>query len=141
MAFQNNVIALQLPCLSAIDTIKDDIAKSCLASPNKQFGPLLLETDASGSQKGAALSQAERPIAFFSRTLSQPEQKQSTVEREAMAIVESFRKWAHFIKAIDTTVKTDQKSVSFIVSRNKSKIKNDKLVRWRLELSEFKYYI
>ena len=105
------------------------------------FGPLLLEIDASGSAIGAVFSQAERPIAFFSRTLSQPEQKQSTVEREAMAIVESFCKWAHFIKAIDTTVKTDQKSVSFIFSRNKSKIENEKLVRRKLELSEFKYDI
>ena len=47
----------------------------------------------------------------------------------------------HFIKAIDTTVKTDQKSVSFIFSRNKSKIENEKLVRRKLELSEFKYDI
>ena len=90
---------------------------------------MLLETDASGSAIEAFLSQAERAIVFFARTLSQPEQKQSAVEREAMAIVESFRKWAHFIKAIDTTVKTDQKSVSFTFSRNKSKFNKTARIR------------
>jgi len=40
-----------------------------------------------------------------------------------------------------TIIKTDQKSVSFLFSPNKSRIKNDKILRWRLELSNYKYDI
>ena len=58
-----------------------------------------------------------------------------------MAIVEAFRKWGHFVRTYKTVVKTDQKSVSFIFSKHRSKTKNDKLTRWRLEQSEFAYTI
>ena len=140
-AMQAKALPLSPRVLNAIQAIKTDIASACLASPRKDLGHLLLETDASGTAIGAVLSQADRPIAYFSRTLSAGEQKQSTVEREAMAIVESCRKWGHFIKAIHTVVKTDQQSVSFMFAKNKSRIKNDKITRWRLELSEYDYEI
>ena len=40
------------------------------------------------------------------------------------------------------TLVTDQRSVSFMFDRHRaSKIKNDKILRWRLELSPFQYQI
>ena len=73
---------------SSIEELNADIA-----IPQKNGTPFRIETDASGSATGASLSQSDRPIAYFSRTLSNAEQKQSTVELEAMAVVEAFRKW------------------------------------------------
>ena len=128
-------------CQEAIDTLKSDIAQSSLSVPLGDGTPLLLETDASDQAIGACLTQGERPIAFFSRTLSGAERKYSIVEKEAMAIVETFRKWSHYIRCYQTIVMTDQRSVAFLFSRQKSKIKNDKLIRWRLELSEYQYEI
>ena len=124
-----------------IDALKTDISNALLAIPEPSSGPLTIETDASGVAIGAILSQAERPIAFFSRTLSSSEQNQSTVEREAMAVVEASRKWREFILSFPTVIKTDQKAISFMFSKQKSRIKNEKLARWRLELSELSYDI
>ena len=87
------------------------------------------------------MTQAGRPIAFFSRTQSLAELKHSAVEREAMTIVVSFRKWADFIRSFRTLVKTDQKLIVLIFASHSSRIKNDKLTRYRLELSEFIYDI
>lgn len=127
--------------VDAIETLKLDIANATLAIPEPMAGQLVMETDASGTAIGAVLSQADRPIAFFSRTLSASERNQSTVEREAMAIVEAARKWNEYLHTFPTLIKTDQRAISFIYSRNQSRIKNDKLARWRLELSQFHYDI
>ena len=55
-----------------------------------------------------------------------------------LAIVEAVRKWAKFLSGRHFTVITDQQSVSFMYSaRNHGKIKNNKILRWRMELSEF----
>ena len=140
-AQKQGAFPLNRNCVDAIDSLKQGIASASLAIPIAGAGPLLLETDASGTALGATLSQGGRPLAFYSRTLSTSEQMQSSVEREAIAIVEAFRKWGHFVRTYETVVKTDQKSVSFIFSKHRSKTKNDKLTRWRLELSEFAYTI
>ena len=130
-----------LKALDAIEQLKADIAKSSLVIPQSNGTPIRIETDASGSAIGASLSQNDRPIAYFSRTLSNAEQKQSAVELEAMAVVEAFRKWEQFIRSYPTSVLTDQKAIAFIFSRQKSRIKNEKLIRWRLELSQYRYEI
>ena len=125
----------------SIELLKQDVRASVLTIPDSKSGSLIIETDASGSAIAAVLSQCERPIAFFSRTLSETERKMSTVEREALAIIESSRKWRDYILTYPTVIKTDQRAVSFIFSKQKTRIKNDKLSRWRTELSELRYDI
>ena len=100
-----------------------------------------METDASAYAIGSAITQGGRPIAFFSRSLSQSEKAYSSVEKEALAIVDSFRRFENLLRVYPVTVKTDMKSVAFIFSDNKSKVKNEKLLRWRLELAEYRYEI
>lgn len=67
---------------------------------------------------------------------------QSSVEKEALAIVECVRHWKHFLVPKKLKINTDQKPVSFMFERTpKSRIKSDKITRWRLELSMFDYDI
>ena len=139
-AQSNHNYPLKQDAIQSMQRMKQDIANSTLAMPIMDH-PLTLETDASGTAIGAALSQNNRPIAYFSRSLSAAEQKYPAIEREAMCIVESFRKWSHFMSCCRSLVKTDQKCVAFLFSRQKSRIKNDKLIRWRLELSQFAFEI
>jgi transposase InsO family protein len=126
--------------IAAIQRLKSSLSESTLSAP--QFGiPYTIETDASENALGGSLSQCGKPVAFMSRTLTHSERKQSVVEREACAIIECCRRWRHLLlSAPSFTIVTDQKSVSFLFStRSVSKIKNEKLIRWRLELSEYHF--
>jgi len=74
--------------------------------------------------------------------LSPSELKHSSIEKEAYAIVEALRKWRHFLIGRHFKLVTDQRSVSFMFnSRHSSKIKNEKILRWRLELACYNYDI
>ena len=63
-------------------------------------------------------------------------------EKEPPAIVEAVQKWAHFLSGRHFTVNTDQKSVSFMyTTANYGKIKNEKIMRWRILLVEYDFEI
>ena len=133
---------LSKEAIAAINKLKDLLQNACLAAPRGDT-PLTLETDASGTALGGTLLQEGRPIAFLSRILSKSERNQSVIEREACAIVECCRKWRHLLHAAPHfNIVTDQEAVSFLFnSKPLSKIKSEKVARWRLELSEFRFYI
>lgn len=121
--------------------LKLDILNAVVSSIDNE-GTLTVETDASDHALGAALTIEGRPVAFFSRTLTNSEQKHSSVEKEAYAILEAIRKWRHYLLGRHFRLITDQRSVAFMFSdRHSSKIKNDKIMRWRIELSCYKYEI
>lgn len=121
--------------------LKDEISQACLAAIDDD-APFTIETDASDCALAAVLSQCGRPVAFFSRTLSHAERRHSIVEREAAAIVEAVRKWRDLLVGRKFSIVTDQQAVSYIFNTQlSSRIKNDKLLRWRLELSNYCYEI
>ena len=104
--------------------------------------PFTIETDASETAISASLNQKNKPVAFFSRTLNVNELRHSSIEKEATAIVEAIRKWSYFLQGRRFHLITDQKSVSFMFDhRRQSKIKNNKILRWRLELAQYDYDI
>ena len=103
--------------------------------------PFTIETDVSDEAIATTLTQDERPVAFFSRTLNEAEKRHSIVEKEAYAIVESIRKWRHFLTH-HFNLLTDQRSVSFMFDNKVvSKIKNEKILHWRIEFSPLSYTI
>uniref|UniRef100_A0A2C9L106 Reverse transcriptase RNase H-like domain-containing protein n=1 Tax=Biomphalaria glabrata TaxID=6526 RepID=A0A2C9L106_BIOGL len=121
------------------ESLKNELEKAAVYTidPNRS---LTVETDASDIAIAATLNQDGQPVAFFSRSSTKSERKHSSVEKEAYAIVESLRKWKHFLVGKAFTLVKDQRSVSFMYNRsNKGKIKNEKIQRWKLELSCFHY--
>ncbi|KAF2899044.1 hypothetical protein ILUMI_07131 [Ignelater luminosus] len=74
-----------------LDKIKSIIATTVMTIDPE--APFTVETDASSFAVAATLSQLGRPVAFFSRTLSKIQLQQSSIEKEACAIVEALRKW------------------------------------------------
>jgi hypothetical protein len=125
----------------AFNELKNDIANSILTTIDPH-SPLLVETDASDLAVTASLSQGGWPIAFYSRSLSDCEKRHSAIEKEACTIVETLRKWKHFLTGNHFKLVTDQQALSFIFyMKHSSKIKNDKIMRWRLEMSCYSFEI
>ena len=79
---------------------------------------------------------------IFSRSLTKSELQHSSVEKEAAAIVVAVCKWNHFLAARHFKLITDQRSISFMFDgKNHGKIKNAKILHWRIEFSQFDYKI
>lgn len=104
--------------------------------------PFNLTTDASNYALGAILSQgaigSDRPVCYASRTLSETEQKYSTIEKELLAIVWATKYFRPYLFGHKFKIITDHKPLTWLFSLKEP---NSKLVRWRLRLEEFDYEI
>ena len=127
--------------VSDFENLKKAIAAATLQAID-EAQPFVVECDASDKAISATLNQNGRPVAFMSRSLQGAELAYPAVEKEATSIIEAVRKWNHLLMRKCFTLVTDQKSVAFMLdSRKRTKIKNNKILCWRLELSQFSYDI
>ena len=92
----NRVFPLKDQALSSFVNLKSELADVTLGVINEK-DPLTVETDASDVAISATLNQNNRPVAFWSQLLRRKELTQSSIEKEAMAIVEAIRKWSHLL--------------------------------------------
>ena len=141
IAKRDGLLPLQKDALDCLDDIKKAVAKAILWIPDRQK-PFILETDASGTTLGGVISQEGRPVAFVSYKLSDQEKHWSAIEKEAYAIVWCTQKCRQYLLGSKFTIITDQQGLSYLFdSRPKSSIKNSKLCRWRVALSEYTFDI
>ena len=64
------------------------------------------------------------------------------IEKEAATIIEAIRKWKHYLTGRRFSLITDQKFVSYMFNtKHSGKIKNDKIMCWRIELSTYDFDI
>jgi hypothetical protein len=96
----------------AFDDIKAAIAKETVLAYPDFSKPFEIYTDASSTQLGAASTQDNRPIAFFSRKLSETQQKYSVTEIELLAIVETLKEFNNMLWRQDIKVYTDHKNLT-----------------------------
>ena len=127
--------------MTDFENLKQEIVKASLKSVDETM-PFVVKCDVSDVAISATLNQGGRPVAFMSRSFQGSELHYPAAEKEAMAIIEAGRKWNHFLSRQHFTLVTDQRSVSFMLgSRKRSKIKNNKIQCWRLELASYSYTI
>ena len=127
---QNCVFPRANDALKAFELLKSELATVTLGVINEDV-LFVVKTDASNVALSATLNQNYKPLAFFSRSLNKSEVKQSSVEKEAAAIVEAIRKWSHFLAGHHFKLITDQRSVAFMYNhKTHAKLKNTKDLRW-----------
>ena len=107
--------------------------------------PFVVESHTSEVAISATLNQDGRPVAFISRKFELHELHELhylSVEKEATAIIESVRKWEHLLRHKHFMLITDQRSVTLLMNNPKrTKIKNNKILNWSLELASLSYTI
>ncbi|UYV63168.1 K02A2.6-like [Cordylochernes scorpioides] len=87
---------------SAFETVKEILTSEPLLIYPTIGIPFILNTDASGIAVGACLQQevngTVRPIAYYSKRLTGPEIRYSTIEKEAYAVVLSLQHFKHLLE-------------------------------------------
>ena len=117
----------------AFDSAKELICREVLLAYPDYSKPFDIYTDASTRQLGAVITQNNRPIAFFSRKLSDTQRKYTVTELELLSIIETLKEfkgmlWGHTIR-----VYTDHKNLI----QDASGMSSDRVFRWRMLLEEY----
>ena len=105
--------------------------------------PLVLTTDASKYGIGAVLSHtttdAEHPIACYSRTLSKAERNYSQLDKEDLAVIFGFGKSHKFVDGRHVKIFTDHKPLitSFEERKQIPVIISPRIQRWVITLSSY----
>ena len=112
--------------------MKTTIAKEVvLAYPDftKSFD---IYTDASTKQLGSVITQDNRPIAFFSRKLSDVQSKYTATKLELLAIVETLKEFNGMLWGQWINVYTDHKNLT----RDGLGLTSNRVARWQILLEE-----
>ena len=117
----------------AFDAIKQCLAREVLLAYPDYSLPFDIYTDASSRQLGAVITQRGRPIAFFSRKLSETQRKYSVTELELLSIVETLKEFKGMLWGQTINVFTDHKNLM----QQALGLTSDRVYRWRLLLEEY----
>ena len=77
------------------------------------------------------ISQANKPIAFYSRKLNPAQTRYTTTERELLSIVETLKEFQNILLGQKIVVYTDHKNLTC------KNFNTEQVMRWRLILEEY----
>ena len=121
----------------AFDAVKATLARDVVLAYPDYSKEFIIYTDASNKQLGAVITQEHdgvgRPLAFFSRKLSDAQTRYSVTEQELLAIIEALKEFKGMLWGQRITVYTDHKNLM----RDALGLSSDRVYRWRLLLEEF----
>ncbi len=117
----------------AFDKVKATIAKEVVLAYPDFTKPFEIYTDASTTQLGAVITKGNRPIAFFSRKLSEAESKYSVSKIELLAIVETLKEFQGMLWGQMIKVYTEHKNLTC----DTLGLTSDRVYCWQLLLEKF----
>jgi hypothetical protein len=96
----------------AFDNVQATIAKEVVLAYPDFTKPFKIYTDASTMQLGSVITQGNRPIAFFSRKLSEVQSKYSVTKIKLLPIVETLEGFQGMLWGQTIKVYTDHKNLT-----------------------------
>jgi len=98
-----------------------------LALPDLQR-PFEIEMDASDYAMGAMLMQHCKPICYHSETFNYAVVNYPTYDKELYALVQSVKKWKHYLMGKETIIHTDHQPLQYLHSQ--TKLQQSRHYRW-----------
>ncbi len=117
----------------AFNHVKATITKDVVLAYPGYSKVFEIYTDASSKQLGAVITQDNRPIAFFSRKLSNTQCTYSVTKTELLAIVETLKEFKGMLWGQALKVFTDHTNLM----RDALGLTLDRVYQWRLLLEEY----
>jgi hypothetical protein len=119
----------------AFDTLKEKISSTpVLVLPNLRQ-PFEIQTDASNYAMGAVCLQHGKPICFHSETFNGFVINYPTYDKELYSLVQSVKKWKHYLLGKETIVHTDHQPLQYLQSQ--TKLQQARHFRWMSFLQQF----
>ena len=87
-----------------------------------------IHTDASALQLGAVVSQKDKPTAFYSRKLTDTQQRYTVTDRELLSIVETLREFKTILLGQKLRIYNHHKNITCKF------FNTDRVLRWRIIL-------
>jgi hypothetical protein len=103
----------------AFNILKDKISNApvlALLNLQQQFE---IKIDANGYAMGAVLMKYRKPICYHSETFNQVVVNYPTYDKELYALVQSVKKWKHYLLGKETIIHTDHHPLQYLQTQNK----------------------
>lgn len=123
---------------------KEMLKSSRVIAHFDETAPVILSCDASPYGGGCVLSitgklRGECPVAFYSRSLFETEQRYSQTDREGLSVIARVRRFHYYMAGRQVTIRTDHKPLLGILGDNNRfpTMASPQVTRWALLLSGY----
>ncbi len=111
-------------CQQAFEKLKAKLMEALLLVRNDVSKPFVVTTDANDTQVGVVLSQAradgsDRAVGNFSKRLKLAETRYSVTDKQALAVVLTFRNFHHYLWGTRFTSVADHQPLTSIFKKDK----------------------
>jgi hypothetical protein len=115
----------------AFDSLKNSLAREVVLAYPDFSVPFEIYTNTLKYQIGSIITQKDKPLAFNSRKLTNPQTRYTVTELELLAIVETLHEYKCILLGHLITIYMDHKNLTF------SNFTTNCVTRWRLIVEEY----